>query len=333
MSETSETTVFKRYSLGEAYLLSQQSERWVFQDTICSSVTLIYGKSNVGKSYLVSSMVSSLLVEGREFLGMQPVDKAKLWRPAIVSTDPGTLQDYGEQIYETIPSPSGDEVDLFAGGLTIDPSKWELFTEEIVSNGNNFVVLDNLMGLTGDTNSSERCTVVFDAMAKLNSHGIPTVLLHHESEHGFSATGANPMGSSVIVQKSRQWIQVRQTNRRGLRGGNTAMIIRGNRLDQPQHLVAAPMPGPNFRVLNRGPWESVTEPPKKQDRDKSTLDRNAEIADWVVSNCQGLTVRQASDKVAAEFDGAANSYRTWLRTEGRIGVLLERDGTVWKRRG
>lgn len=312
--------------------MSQQSERWVFKDTICSSVTLIYGKSNVGKSYLVSSMVSSLLVDGREFLGMQPVDKSKLWRPAIVSTDPGTLQDYGEQIFETIPNPTGDEVDLFEGALTLDPTRWELFADEVVANGNNFVVLDNLMGLTGDTNSSERCTVVFDAMAKLNSQGIPTVLLHHESEHGFSATGANPMGSSVIVQKSRQWIQVRQTNRKGLRGGNTAMIIRGNRLEQPQQLVAAPMAGPNFKVLNRGAWESTTvEAVKKQDRTKTTLDANADMANWVVDNCQGKSLRAAADALAKEFPThSAGTHRNSL-SGGSLSKLVNRSGTTWTR--
>jgi hypothetical protein len=116
-------------------------------------------------------------------------------------------------------------------------------------------VVDNLMGVTGDTNDPGSVTTVFDGLTRLTNRGVPVVVIHHESEHSFSNPGGPPMGASVIVQKSRTWIQVRQTAKRKLRGGNTALVIQANSLSQPQQLVAEPMVGPNYRVLNPGAWD------------------------------------------------------------------------------
>lgn len=77
---------------------------------MCSTLTLLYGKSNVGKSYLVASMLLSLLIERREFLGMQPTDAAKLWKPVILWTDPGSDEEYGERICGHLPD--GVDVDV-----------------------------------------------------------------------------------------------------------------------------------------------------------------------------------------------------------------------------
>jgi len=108
-------------------------------------------------------------------------------------------------------------------GRTALADEWSTLADHLISEGHNFVVVDNLMGATGDTNDAATMTTVFDGLTRLTSHGIPVVVVHHESEKGPMVPGAPPMGMSSAVQKSRVWIQVRQTAKRKLRGGNAAL--------------------------------------------------------------------------------------------------------------
>lgn len=329
-------TRFPRTTLKDAYERSKRQERWVFPEVVCSSVTLLYGRSNVGKSYLVASMLLSLLIEGREFLGMQPVDKGKLWKPAILWTDPGSEEEYGERICEHLPVGVEVEVPMFHLGRTTTAAEWDALADFLLTEGFNFVVVDNLMGVTGDTNDSSVVTTVFDGLTKLTNRGVPVVVLHHESEHGGSNPGGPPMGASVIVQKSRLWVQVRQTAKRKLRGGNTALVIQGNALAQPQQLVAEPMAGPDYKVLNRGPWQSrdelQDEKQPKQKRSAEVLTENARMAAWVVETCQGVGVNQVAVKLSQEFGKAESTCKDKL-TRGAVASLVNRSGegsaTVW----
>ncbi len=321
--------VAKRFPVGciwEAYERSKQTERWVFHETICSSLTLIYGRSGVGKSYLVNSMLLSMLLPEQEFLEMQPSDPTKVWKPVILWTDPGGDEEYAERL--CIHLPEGTRVPTIHVGRTIRIDEWDGLTELILSESFNFVVVDNLCGMAGDTNDATALTTVFDGLTKLTNKGIPVVVIHHESEKGKHVVGAEPLGLSNISQKSRASIQVRQTNRRGLRGGNTGLIIKGRALEQPQSLIATP-DSPNYRVLKRGPW--VDDDGRKNDSQKD--DDNTRIARWVVDNCQGVGVNEAAKRVAEKFGGKAETRRTALR-QGALSKLLHRAGsesaTTWK---
>lgn len=310
---------------------SQQSEKWVFPDTVCSSVTMVYGRSNVGKSYIVASLLLSLMVDGREFLGMQPTNRTKVWRPAILWTDPGSDEEYAERIYPELPEEA--EIGIFHAGRTTRVDEWAALADHLITEGFNFVVVDNLQGVSGDTNESGTVTTVFDGLTKLTNRGVPVVVLHHESEKGKVIPGAAPMGTSTAVQKSRAWIQVRQTNRRGLRGGNTAMVIQSNALSQPQQLVAEPLTGPAYRVLNRGPWSPAeAEDKPKEKRSKDTYDERAEMARWVVETCQGKGLNATASELAEKFGKSQATCKEQLM-RGALFRLLERTGdgssAVW----
>jgi hypothetical protein len=318
---------FPRSTTKEAYERSKQHERWVFPDAICASVTMIYGRSNVGKSYLVASLLLSLLMEDRDFMGMQPTDTTKLWKPAILWTDPGSDEEYADRIHTAL-ADVDVAVPVYHIGRTARADEWEALTDHLLAEGHNFVVLDNLMGATGDTNDAAVMTTVFDGLTRLTTHGAPVVVVHHESEKGALIPGAPPMGASAAVQKSRVWIQVRQTAKRKLRGGNTALVIQSNLLEQPQEIVAEPMTGPDYRVLHRGPWvtRSEAEDDKpKPDRSKATLDTNLAIAQWVVSDCQGKGTNEAAPLIAARFGKAESTARDQLM-RGAVSKLLTRTG-------
>lgn len=328
---------FPRTTTREAFERSKQNERWVFPDTVCSSVTMIYGRSNVGKSYLVSSLLLSLLIEGREFLGMQPTDKTKLWKPAILWTDPSSDEEYGERIHKALPDDVDIAVPTFHIGRTARAEEWQALTDYLIGEGHNFVVVDNLMGATGDTNDAAVVATVFDGLTRLTNQGVPVVVLHHESEKGMAVPGAPPMGASTAVQKSRVWIQVRQSNKRRLRGGNTVMVVMSNLLDQPQEIVAEPMQGPDYRVVQRGPWVSKAERDEptelKLKRSAATMNLNIQAAEYVVANCQGVGVNQAAAKLAEQFPSRQRDTWKDQLSRGALSALLRRTGeasdTTW----
>lgn len=292
---------------------------------------MIYGRSNVGKSYLVSSLLLSLLVAEREFLGMQPSDPTKLWKPAILWTDPGSDEEYGDRIHKALPDGVDIDVPAYHIGRTVRAEEWEELTAHLLDEGHNFIVVDNLMGTTGDTNDASVVTTVFDGLTRLTSQGVPVVVLHHESEKGVSQKGSTPMGASVAVQKSRVWIQVRQTTKKRLRGGNTGLIIQSNALEQPQQIVAEPMQGPDYRVLNRGPWVGSKDPDNteekpKQKRSDETFDQNMAAARFLVEKCQGMGVRRAAEALAEAFPGRKQSTWKDQLSRGAVANLVNRTG-------
>lgn len=317
-------TRFPRTTAWSEYSRAKDVEPWVFHETICSSVTMIYGRSNVGKSYLVSSMLLALLTDDHEFLGMTPVDPEKLWRPAILWTDPDSGREYGTRLYREGGLPAEADVPMFHLGRTARTDEWEALTDGLLAEGFNFIVLDNLMGATGDTNDPAALTTVFDGITKLTNRGIPVVVLHHESEHGYSTAGAKPLGLSISTQKARAWIQVRKTSRKGLRGGNTALVIDGNGMSQPQQLVAVPLVGPFYRVIQRGPWGD-TDDKQKRERSKEKLDTSAALLAWLNTNCKGVTLRDAAAKVATH-EGIAEG--TAKQRINRAGIRKDGDGWV-----
>ncbi|MFR9803660.1 AAA family ATPase [Pseudonocardia sp. RS010] len=328
-------TRFPVLTFAEAKARAQETERWVFEDLISSSATMIYGRSNVGKSYLVSSMLLSLVLADREFLGMQPTDPFKEWRPVILCTDPGVQEEYAERM--ALATDADLDIPMYSIGVTRRPEEWTALTDHLIDSGRNFAVLDNLMGATGDSNDTPAISTVYDGLNRLVLRGIPVVVIHHESEHGRTNVvhGAPPMGMSNSVQKSRVWIQVRQTSKKQFRGGNTGLIVQSNKLDQPIEIIAEPKTGPDYRVISRGPWVKKDEEEKpKQKRAPETLDQNAEMADYVVNDCQGKGLNETAGALAEKF-GKSNATCRDSLMRGALSAMLRRDGdgkaAVWTR--
>lgn len=103
----------------------------------------------------------------------------QLWKPAILWTDPGSDEEYAERIYPHLPDADDDvEIAIYWLGRTRRTDEWTALTDALVAAGINFVVLDNLMGATGDTNQAGDTTTVFDGLTRLVSRGVPVVVIH-----------------------------------------------------------------------------------------------------------------------------------------------------------
>jgi hypothetical protein len=66
---------------------------------------------------------------------------------------------------------------------------------------------------------------------------------------------------------------------------------------------------------------------RERERDKQRLDRNLEIAEWIVTNCQGnANVSDVARKVTNQFKGNHDGHRRAING-GRYPV--KRDGGRW----
>ncbi len=87
-------------------------------------------------------------------------------------------------------------------------------------------------------------------------------------------------------------------------------IIQGNDLVQSLEIIANPLPGPDYEIVT--PMRVWVPNERKQSESKAEPVgmTNAQQADWVVGNCQGMgpgAAGQALAKVAGRSPGAAKS--------------------------
>lgn len=94
--------------------------------------------------------------------------------------------------------------------------------------------------------------------------------------------------------------------------------------------------GARFTVIERKTTEALNEErgAKQRDRDQATLDKNAEIAHWIVAECQGKGRNATASAVAAKFGGSDATVRTHLSKGTAYGCLVAAvDGNRWRLAG
>lgn len=324
------TYEFDTTTYAEALKLADDGETWVVEDIIGAGTTLIYGEAKVGKSFLVSALIKSLAT-GTDFLN-KPVPQDRAFSVAVCWTDDMGAQEYSTRIRTVMPEGESPEVHFYHLPIMRTADMWQALYERVMADGHNFVVIDNLaQTLSGSINDDSAVRQFFDGVRLFVRAGIPVVIVAHSSDK-YGPNGhksETPMGSAYITQAVRWRVFVRRSKR-----GNVTLKLMGNHAE-PYEMTLYHGAGARFDVIDVKTAEALR---AKADgdaraRDKSTLDRNSQIADWLVSNCQGQSLRQASEKLVAEFGGSANSYRSWLKPSGKLGAMVERDGTSWKRVG
>lgn len=333
-AHTEETTDsrFGRMMHSQALLEAETRDEWLVDGLILSSSTLIYGEAKVGKSRLVSALIAALS-SGADFLG-RPVPQNRAFSVAVCWTDDGGAADYAGQIQSALPdgiTPTADYYTLPSMRLT---EEWPALYDEVIRNGNNVVVIDNLTQcLTGSINSDDVIREFFGGIRQFTRVGIPVVIIGHSSDKtGDSGWKSDkPMGSSTIRQACRWLCFVKRS-----RKGNLTLSFSGNTAEPHELTVKHGPGGAQFEVIDESSatqLRAATEA-KNQQRSAETLDKYSEQADFVVAECQRMSVRDTADKLAERYGGSSNTHRANLTTRG-LKRLLSRTGegssTRWTR--
>lgn len=290
---------------------------------IHSALTGIVGEPYAGKSGLASHLIASGLL-GTPFLDVG-------WDTApdqvvLVSTDPGSDHEYNgrfDQLGLEDSEPRLSFVDPPAGSLG-----WGAMRDHLALTPASLVVVDNVTGFVPDINSTKDVYGFFDPIEReLCAFGVAVVVIAHKSEksgpHGKSRT---PMGSTAISAKFRHVVYVdRIAGGQRLRlstDGNECEARQTVLLDRGVHAAA-------FTVAEAGPTAT-----RSRELDRARLDRNADMAAWVLTECQGRNKTETAAALSAKFGGQPSGHAKNLQPGRPLGHLLDFDavGLRWARK-
>jgi AAA domain len=297
--------------------LEDERPPFLVEGIVSSTLTLLYGAPKSGKSTLAAALAVAV-ANGGTYLE-KPAPRGKV---AIVTGDPSDDDQYYRYAYGRVPDGA---VTPYAFSRPPMAETWGKVCYEIERNGTNLAIIDNLTAFApgGDVSDQRSFRTFYDGVIdQLTRNGIAVVLIHHTSEKrgehgGYSRT---PMGHTAISAAARwKWrIETPDVT------GPSRLTFEGNYGPKYEMLVTRPGGVADFDVIE------VTQPDelaaRRRNRQRATMDRNAEIARWVVDNCQGVTSNtEAGRRVAGQYGGSEGTHRVMLG-KGAYPVRHEGDG-------
>lgn len=179
-----------------------EEDHWIIPGIVSTSNTYVYGQAKVGKSFLVSSIVASV-VSGGELLGKTPL-KSGL-NCLVLTTDSGSNKEYQERISRH--NIDEDRIYVRYVGNTVTDADWEdLYTgAEAAEVG--LVVLDHASGvLEGDINLREPWRDLWNRLEKFQC---ARVLVGHSTDSKFEGREIKrPSGNSAASQFPRAKVYI-----------------------------------------------------------------------------------------------------------------------------
>ncbi|MCO1659680.1 AAA family ATPase [Pseudonocardia humida] len=321
---------FNRLTHKEALMEADARETWLVDGLISATSTLVYGEAKVGKSFLMSAMIAAL-VSGDDYLG-RSVPQDRELSVAVCWTDDGGAGDYASQIRGVLPEEVQPPVDYYMLPAMRCHDDWQALYEEVISNGNTLVVIDNLtQALNGSINHDEPVRDFFDGVRLFTRSGIPVVIVGHSSDKSGDSgwKSDKPMGNSAISQSVRWRCFVKRS-----RKGNLTLTFSGNYAESHEITVKHGA-GARFEVIDEKSADTLKSAgeAKKRDRDSSKLAEVEEMADWIVENAPaGSSQRDVAGLLADKFGGSAGTYQSSLSRRDLSGLVRKDAHGVWVRR-
>lgn len=179
----------------------QDRSRFVVEGLVHATTTLVYGLSEVGKTWLMVSMISAL-VQGESWLG-QPIHGGPR-RCLILAADAGGEWEYAERLGDGF----SDMVLTAPPPPPQDLPRWERVAEYCVTDGYHVVIVDTLYAWAGatDVNSNKEVATPLACLRTLSAAGIAVVLVHHTNSGGRKPAGVHSIPAffrhSLGVQKT-----------------------------------------------------------------------------------------------------------------------------------
>jgi len=289
-------------------VLESAGPDWLIDGWLVSSATMVTGLPECGKSSLVASMAAAVSRRD-EWLGAE-VSTSRNGPVAIVVTDPSDEIQWAKKAIEL----GVDDWEI----IRFSPERWGGIEDLATSMECPLLVFDNITGAIkqGTINEADP-NAILRPLGLIIAEGTPIVVIHHSDRSGRKG----PMGPTAYKAWRRHGIHIdgsgerRTLNREGNFGRFPDVVVYGTaRGAAVEYKLAESQPTPRS---NRSP---------------ERLNENAEIARWVVSDCQGKGVNEVGKLVAAKFGGKEGSRQTSLK-RGALSKLLKRSGeggsTVW----
>lgn len=288
-------------------VLASNGPDWLIEGWLASSATMVDGSPESGKSSLVASMAAAVASNGT-WLDV-PVTTDRPGPVIVITTDPS---DGGQWAIKGRDLGVADDTWEL---ITFSPERWDYYADLTEGVQSRLLVFDNITsGIEGPINEADPSSLL-GPLGRIVSAGTPVVVIAHSGK----SAGPGPMGPTAYKAWRRHGIHVSGT------GDRRTLKRAGNLGSWPDVVVSGTARGAAVEY-------KLEETQKSRNRSSQWLDRNAEIAHWVVANCQGKGVNAVGKLVAAQFGGAEGSRQTSLKS-GPLSKLLSRSGmggsTAW----
>jgi hypothetical protein len=245
--------------------------------------------------------MAAAVASGGTWLGA-PVTTDRAGPVIIVATDPSDRGQWANKGRDHKVAEDGWELIAFT------PERWEYYADLADGLNSPLLVFDNITsGLEGPINEADPSSIL-GPLGRIVSAGTPVVVIAHSGK----SNSPGPMGPTAYKAWRRHGIHV--TGK-----GDRRILKRAGNLGSWPDVVVSGVP--NGAAVEY----ALLEGQASRNRSPERLDRNAEIARWVVTNCQGKGVNEVGKLVAAEFGGKEGSRQTSLKT-GALSKLLNREG-------
>jgi hypothetical protein len=274
---------------------------WLIDGWLATSATMVTGSPESGKSSLVASMAAA--VSRRESWLGSDVSTSRTGPVAVVVTDPSDATQWAKKACD-LGVVDDWEVIEFA------PERWESIEDLATYMDCPLLVFDNITGaLDGPINDADP-TAILRPLGKIVGAGTPVVAIAHSGKGG----SKDPMGPTAYKAWRRHGIHVSGS------GDRRTLTRRGNLGSFPDVVVHGTAQGAavEYKLADA---QATSRPSRSPER----LDQNAEIARWVLDQCQGIGVNATAKRIAAEFGGTENSRKTALK-QGTLSKLLKHTG-------
>ena len=268
---------------------------------------MVDGSPESGKSSLVASLAAAVARE-RPWLDV-PVTTDRTGPVVIITTDPSDIGQWAKRGRDLGVADEAWEL------ITFTPERWEYYADLADGVDSRLLVFDNITsGIEGPINDADPSSIL-GPLGRIVSAGTPVVVIAHSGK----SNSPGPMGPTAYKAWRRHGIHVTGS------GDHRTLRRAGNLGSFPEVVVHGIAMGAAVEYKR-------AEGQSSRNRSPERLDHNAEIARWVVTNCQGKGVNEVGKLVAAEFGGKEGSRQTSLKT-GALSKVLNRRGeggsTVW----
>jgi hypothetical protein len=293
-------------------VLESAGPDWLIDEWLVSSATMVTGQPECGKSSLVASMAAAVSRRD-DWLGAE-VSTSKSGPVAIVVTDPSDEIQWAKKALEL----GVDDWEI----ITFSPERWEGIGDLATSMECPLLVFDNITGAIeeGTINEADP-NAILRPLGLIIAEGTPVVVIHHSDKVGRK----DPMGPTAYKAWRRHGIHITGS------GERRTLTREGNFGRFPDVVVHGTARG---AAVEYKLAEGQTTP--RSSRSPDRLNENAQIADWVVKNCQGVGVNDVAKHIAKEFPGVKESTRRNQLLQGPLSRMLKRNGkggsTAWTRK-
>jgi hypothetical protein len=289
-------------------LLSTAGPDWLIEGWLATSATMVDGAPESGKSSLVRSMAAAV-AWGESWLGA-PVLNERSGPVIVIGSDPSDTSQWAKKAVDLgVPAGAWELIDF-------DQTRWDVYEELASQLEARLLVFDNVTSaIEGPINEADP-NAILSPLKRIVNAGTPVVVIAHSKKEG----GKTPMGPTAYMAWRRHGIHVsgkgeyKALTRSGNIGLWDEVVVRGTEKGSAIE----------YELIDR-----VTKPKRSTER----LDANAEIAEWIVENCQHTGLNATAKKVSAEFGFKEGTVKQSL-IKGLLSKLVTYSGqggsTVWK---